>query len=327
MVPAQTPPRAVAAPRARGPWFFAGLWIIFWLLLALTGLGGFKNLESAERRYAVPASQLVGVTHLRIDGDPGEARGYAPQTRVVVGSGGDDLVLTLQSRHEGRRARAHRAAQAGTPARPEPPVAAMREGDTLVLRWLPPVRAPGAAPSAADADDDDTWIREITVPAQFWHLRLSHALVDALEPVERLQVAGRSVEVRGQVSQLDLQSTVCARCAPAAGGAQDPDCDARDPRARGASLEVVAGGMRSVRIAAEVGQVALKSTQRLQQLDLRLGDGAALSVDRTGVLRLARVAPAEPEAGCNAPGAAPAAAPSTPLELVRRPAATPAPGR
>ena len=58
MVQAQPTHRAAAAPRARGPWFFAGLWIIFWLLLALTGLGWLVWTAVEHSRPEV-TSQLV----------------------------------------------------------------------------------------------------------------------------------------------------------------------------------------------------------------------------------------------------------------------------
>ncbi|MBV7540286.1 hypothetical protein [Acidovorax sp. sic0104] len=314
---AQLEPRAAAAPRPRGPWFFAGIWVVFWGLLALSGLDRFKDLEGAERTYAVHAAQLAGVTHLRIEGDPGETQGYAPQTRVVLG-GASEVALTLQNRYDGLRRSTRKPAENAAEARPEPPIAAVREGDTLVLRWLPAVRARGAEHSEGDGDDGDMWIREITLPPQFQSLALSHALVEALEPLERLRVSGRSVEVRGQVAHLDLQSTLCGRCARVPAGRDAAACEERAQRGRDASLEVMAGAMQSVRIAAEMGQVVLKDTERLRNLELHLGDGVALSVDRAGVLRLASNAAGHSDGGgcAVASGPGPTPGPSTPLDLV-----------
>lgn len=305
---------ASAASRPWGPWLFTGIWVVFWGLLALSGLDRFKDLAGAGHRYAIAAAQLSGVRHLRVERNPGETHSYMPQTRVVLG-GTSEMALTLESRFDGRRGGSRKPAQASSEARPELPIKAFREGDILVLRWLPPVRTQGQKRS----EDDDMWIREITLPPQFHNLSLSHAVVEALEPVERLTVSGRSVEVRGKVAHLDLQSARCGRCAMASGAGQADDCAAHAQHGRDATLEVMAGSMQSVRIAADMGQVVLKATQGLQKLDLRLGDDVALSVDRVGVLQLARHSEGDADGGgCGAAsGSRPMLVPSSPLELVR----------
>jgi hypothetical protein len=310
---AQSPSTAVAASRPWGPWFFTGIWVVFWCLLALSGLDVFKDLEEAELRYAVPAVHLEGVTQLRIERDPGGTH-YVPRTRVVLGGAGE-VALTLQNLQYGRRGGSRKPEQVSLEARPKPPIMAFREADVLILRWPRPERKQGAEP----VEDDGLWISEITLPVQFQNLALSHAMVEAMEPVGRLKVSGRSVEVRGRVAHLDLQSTQCGRCALALGAQGTGDCEARSQHGGDPSLEVAAGGMQSVRIAAEVGQVVLKSAQGLQKLDLRLGDNVALSVDRVGVLRLAHTSLEDANGG----GCAviseprPAHVPSSPLELVR----------
>ena len=120
------------APRKLGPWLFAGVLVIFWALLAISGMDRFKAKDD-RRQYTVPAAQLQGVTRLRIEGDPGDARGYVSTTRVVLQST-SDVTLSLHRRREGRRKGARAAAPASGS---EPPLVAVREGDTLVLRWLP----------------------------------------------------------------------------------------------------------------------------------------------------------------------------------------------
>lgn len=287
--------RGAGAPRKRGPWLFVGLWIIFWALLMVGGLDRFKAPDRDGRRYLLPAEQLDGVTRLRIEGDPSDTHGYAPEPRVVL-TGSSVVTIGLQSRYDGhpRRSRGGRQ-QPGQ--RADPPLVAVREGDTLVLRWLP------LAPSPDNQSDgrDDEWISEIVLPLQFQSLVLPHAVVDVSEPVERLSVSAESVEVEGSVVHLELQSTLCGRCPPEGreGASQEEGrelCSTRTRHGREPLLEVSAKKMQSVRVSASVGRVSLKDTQRLQQLELRLGDGVALSVDRAGVLKLAR-SEAQPTAG------------------------------
>lgn len=312
------------APRKLGPWLFAGVFVMFWVLLAISGMDRFKAKDGDSRQYTVPAAQLQGVTRLRIEGDPGDARGYVPTTRVVLRST-SDVTLNLHLRREGRR----KGARAATPAPgAEPPLVAVREGDTLVLRWLP--RTP--SPTAGSDDLQEQWLGEIVLPARFQHLALSHALVEVLDPVEQLHVSGRAVEVRGLAAHLHLQSAQCRRCADT-GAAAAPDdssaCDEKTHPGRDAVLEVNAKNMLSVRVVAGVGNVKLNETRRLRQLDLQLGDSVGLLVDRAAVLRLWRGGAGGGLAGAAqepvvAPGdcAAPPAAgrdpvPSVPLDLVR----------
>lgn len=307
-----------AAPRLRGPWLFAGVWLLFWALLAASGLDRFKFTEDGVQRYLLPAAQLEGVTRLRIEGDPGDTQGYAPTTKVLIAPS-STVSLALMARHGARRGAAREAHPFGGPA--ALPLAAVREGDTLVLRWRPRP-SPEGGPAAAD---EDVWISEIMLPPQFGHLVLSHALVEVLEPVERLQVAGQSVEVRGHVAHLDLRSTLCRRCA----GPSDADsaaCHEAERLARDAKLEVAARNMQSVRIAADAGQVEIGGSQGLRRLDLHLGDGVALSVDRAGALRQAGgVQPAGAcTEGAGRRGTVPAQA--VPVEMLRSDGASTVPG-
>jgi hypothetical protein len=272
------------APRKLGPWLFAGVFVTFWLLLAISGMDRFKAKDGDSRQYTVPAAQLQGVTRLRIEGDSDDAQGYVPPTRVVL-SNTSDITLSLHLRREGRRKGARAQERPGWHA--EPPLTVVREGDTLVLRWKP-----RELPQNAETSDvQDQWIGKIKLPKHFQGLALSHALVEALEPVERLQVSGRSVEVRGEVAHLDLQSTQCGRCAaggPASADTNDAACDERATKGKNPLLEVSAKNMQSVRIEAWEGNVKVGDTERLKQLDLQLGDHVALLVDRVAVLRLPR---------------------------------------
>lgn len=307
-----------AAPRARGPWLFAGVWLLFWALLALSGRDVFKVAEDGVQHYLLPAAPLEGVTRLRIEGDPGESQGYARATNVLIRTS-STVSLTVRTSIDGRRGRAGRTSHPleGPAALP---VAAVREGDTMILRWRPRVSTEGGPAPA----DEDVWISEIVLPQQFAHLVLSHALVEALDPVERLHVAGQSVEVRGHIAHLDLQSTLCGRCA----GSSEADsfaCDQQQRLARAAKLEVAARSMQSVRVAADAGQVELLATEGLRRLDLHLGDGVALSVDRAGVLRQAGgVQPAGACAEDRRRGTVPATA--VPVERQRSDGASEVPG-
>lgn len=307
------------APRTWGPWLFAGIWGVFWALLVVAGFDRFKAPDNDGRRYLLSAAQLDGVNRLRIDGEAGDEHGYSPPPRVVLAAS-SVVTLSVQSRYDGRRRGSRGNAQPAP--RTEPPLVAEREGDTLVLRWLQRPTSPGVEPDHGNGE----WIGEIVLPLRFKDLVLSEAVVEALEPVGRLSVSGRSVEMRGSVAHLDLQSTPCRRCAdlgaPGVAPQEDrDDCEKRTRYGRDASLEVSAKNMQSVRLVADAGRVSLKDTERLQQLDLRLGDGVALSVDRAGVLKLARGAGegAVAAGGCSPAATVPrtGAASSKPLDLVR----------
>lgn len=277
---AQTHSRA-GAPRKLGPWLFAGLWVMFWVLLVVSGFDRFKAPDAGERLYMLSAGPLSGVTRLRIDGELGDEDAYSPPPRLVL-TGSSVITATVQSRSDGRRGGSRSNPQAGP--RADPPLVAVREGDTLVLRWLP-------RPASSDAKTrhaNEEWIGEIVLPMQFKDLVLSNALVDTANPVERLSVSGRSVEVRGAVAHLDLQSTACGRCSAASGEESNGDCEVRSRYRREHSLKVAATTMQSVRITASAGEVSLTDTERLQRLELQLSDGVALAVDRAGVLKLAK---------------------------------------
>ena len=270
--------KAQRAPRKWGPWLFAATVVIFWLLLALSGRGYFKKLEQADQRYAVKAAQLEGVTRLRIEGDGGDAQGYWPATRVLLG-GAPEVELSIRMRPADRDGKAASGQPGG-----QPPLSAVREGDTLVLRWTTPRRENAGPPGRPEA-----WMNEIVLPAQFQELALSHAAVEARTAVERLQVSGRSVTVEGPVAHLDLRSARCAPCAAQQATAGDEACPPgpdRARRSREASLEVTARGMQTVRIGAGAGEVTLRDSEGLQRLELRLAPAVALSVDRAGALGL-----------------------------------------
>lgn len=295
----QAAPSRARAPRKWGPGLFAATVGLFWLLLALSGRDYFKKLEQSDQRYAVTAAQLEGVTRLRIEGDGGDAQGYWPTTRVLLG-GAPEVSLSLRMRPDGQAAPGGQAL-----------MSAVREGDTLVLRWASPRDQDAAPPRRPQA-----WVTEIVLPAQFQELALSHAAVEARTAVERLQVSGRSVSVEGPIAHLDL-------LAKPGSGACQPDPD-RARRSRDASLTVTARGMQTVRISAGAGEVTLRDSEDLQRLELRLAPAVALSVDRAGALALGHAAAgchdfrwADPEEGAcgRAAMAGREAMPSRPLDL------------
>lgn len=267
-------PRRRAPPR-RGRWLFLATLVLFWALLALSGMDRFKKPEPVALAYAIPADALAGVTGLRLE----EGGGNAPRLAVRVALDDvPDVRITLQSRH----------GESEDPDAPhgEPGLTATREADTLVLRWkaAPATAAMGRHGKAA------AWMHEIVLPTQFRHLALARAHVEARTPVERLEVAGQSIAVRGAIGQLDLWSTQCRPCGAGTVPALAEDlaqCAERTRRGT-ASLEVNAARMRSVRVDARAGQLDLSETQGLERASLQLGDSVALSVDRAAVLQKAR---------------------------------------
>lgn len=271
-----TAPRRRAPPR-RGRWLFLATLVMFWTLLALSGMDRFKKPEPVVVAYAIPSDALAGVTGLRLD----EGGGNAPRLAVRVALDDvPDVRITLQSRRE----------DGEDPDAPpgEPGLTATREADTLVLRWkaVPAAVAMGPGRHGKAA----MWMDEIVLPTQFRHLALARARVEARTPVGRLEVAGQSIAVRGAIGQLDLWSTQCRPCGAGTVPALAEDvaqCAERTRRGT-ASLEVNAARMRSVRVDARAGQLDLSETQGLERATLQLGDAVALSVDRAAVLEKAR---------------------------------------
>lgn len=315
-------PLPARPPRTWGAWLFAGILLAFWGVLALSGADRFKALEQDGPRYVLKAAQLEGVTRLRIERDSGADQDYWPVTRVLLG-GSPEVVLSFRFRHEGPGREKADLPQAAHP------LVATREGDTLVLRWVAP---PAKEANRARGEDGEgaVWMDELVLPAQFQALALSHAAVQARIPLERLEVSGRQVEVEGPVAHLDLRSTHCKRCPVTRAGAEEQgegECGGLPAWVRGATLEVSAKRMQSVRIVAARGAVALKDSQHLQQLDLQLGGSVALSLDRAGALGLLPRKQPGPDAGdaCNDESTPPTHGGRThPLDLVllgARPAA------
>lgn len=315
-------PLPARPPRTWGAWLFAGILLAFWGVLALSGADRFKALEQDGPRYVLKAAQLEGVTRLRIERDSGADQDYWPVTRVLLG-GSPEVVLSFRFRHEGPGREKADLPQAAHP------LVATREGDTLVLRWVAP---PAQEANRARGEDGEgaVWMDELVLPAQFQALALSHAAVQARTPLERLEVSGRQIEVEGLVAHLDLRSTHCKRCPVTRAGAEEQgegECGGLPAWVRGATLEVNAKRMQSVRIVAARGAVALKDSQHLQQLDLQLGDSVALSLDRAGALGLLPRKQPGPGAGdaCNDESTPPTHGGRTqPLDLVllgTRPAA------
>lgn len=287
-----------ALPR-RGRWLFLATLLLFWTLLFTSGMDRFKRPEPTAVAYTVDAQALVGVTGLRLE----EAGDHDSRLSVrVVLADVPDVRITVQSRR-------------GDGDDPDtlpgkfPGLTATREADTLVLHWTGVPAPAGAQPRRPGKPS--VWIEQIVLPTQFRHLALARARIEAQAPVERLEVAGQSIAVRGTVADLDLWSTQCRPCGtwvvPAV--AEDAAQCAERTRRGTASMEVHAAGMRSLRVDALAGKLDLSETQGLHSAVLQLGDAVALSVDRVSVLEKARgsardAAPGLPGA-CGVPAAAP----------------------
>ena len=294
-----TPVAPRRAPPRRGRWLFLGTLLLFWTLLFTSGMDRFKRPEPTAVAYTVEARALVGVNGLRLE----EAGDNASRLSVrVVLDDVPDVRITVQSRH-------------GDGDGPDtlpgkfPGLTATREGDTLVLHWTDVPAPAGAQPRRPGKPA--VWMEQIVLPTQFRHLALARARIEAQAPVERLEVAGQAIAVRGTVTHLDLWSTQCRPCGtwvvPAV--AEDPAQCAERTRRGTASMEVQAAGMRSLRVDALAGKLDLSETQGLQSAVLQLGDSVALSVDRASVLEKARgstrdAAPGLPDA-CGVPATAP----------------------
>lgn len=266
------------APPRRGRWLFLATLVLFWTLLALSGMDRFRKPGPVAVAYAIPAQALIGVTGLRLD----EGGGNAPRPMVSVALDEvPEVRITLQSRRgEGEDTR-------GPPDEP-PRLIATREGDTLILRWL---HGPVAAVVESGRHGKAAvWVDEIVLPTQFRHLALARARVEARTPVERLEVAGQAIAVRGAVGHLDLWSTQCRPCeagiAPAL--AEDMARCAERTRRGTASLEVNAARVRSLRVDARAGDLNMSETRGLERAALQLGDAVSVSVDRAAVLERAR---------------------------------------
>ncbi|KRC27966.1 hypothetical protein [Acidovorax sp. Root217] len=294
-----TPVATRRAPPRRGRWLFLGTLLLFWTLLFTSGMDRFKRPEPTAVAYTVEARALVGVNGLRLE----EAGDNASRLSVrVVLDDVPDVRITVQSRH-------------GDGDGPEtlpgkfPGLTATREGDTLVLHWTDVPAPAGAQPRRPGKPA--VWMEQIVLPTQFRHLALARARIEAQAPVERLEVAGQAIAVRGTVTHLDLWSTQCRPCGtwvvPAV--AEDPAQCAERTRRGTASMEVQAAGMRSLRVDALAGKLDLSETQGLQSAVLQLGDSVAVSVDRASVLEKARGSARDDALGlpdaCGVPAAAP----------------------
>ncbi|MES2611613.1 MAG: hypothetical protein V4679_15305 [Pseudomonadota bacterium] len=269
--------RRRAAPR-RGRWLFLATLLLFWALLSLSGMDRFKNPEPIAVAYAIPVQALEGVTGLRLE----EGGGNAPRLSVRVALDEvPEVRITLRSRPgEGD----------GPDAPPGtfPGLTATREADTLVLHWTEVPAPAGAQPRRHGKTT--AWMDEIVLPTQFQHLALARARIEARASVERLEVVGQSIAVRGAVKHLELWSTQCRPCGAGMAPARAEEvaqCAERTRRGI-ASMEVNAARMRSLRVDARAGQLDLSETQGLERALLQLGDSVALSVDRASVLEKAR---------------------------------------
>lgn len=294
--------RRRAAPR-RGRWLFLAIVLLFWTLLTVSGMDRFKRPEPTAIAYAIEASALAGVTGLRLEEDGDSASRLS--VRVVLDEVADVRVTVQSRRGDGD--------DADTQPGKFPGLSATREADTLVLRWTE-VPAPGGA-STRRHGKSAVWMDEIVLPAQFRHLALARARIEARTAVEHLAVAGQSIAVRGAVRHLDLWSTQCRPCGAGSAPALAEDvaqCAERTRRGT-ASLEVNAARMRSLRVDARAGQLDLSETRGLEHAVLQLGDAVAVSVDRASVLEKAPASAATPHmpAACGVPAAA-----STPVPLL-----------
>lgn len=272
-----TATRRHALPR-RGRWLFLATLLLFWALLALSGMERFKRPEPTVIAYAIPAPALEGVTGLRLEEGGGNAQRLA--VRVVLDEA-PEVRITL-------RARRGEGEDPDTLPAQFPELTARREADMLVLRWTEVPAVAGVPPRRHGKST--VWMDEIVLPAQFRHLALARARIEARTPVERLEVVGQAIAVRGAIGRLDLWSTQCRPCASGTTPALAEDvaqCAERTRRGT-AALEVNAARMRSLRVDTRAGQLDLSETQGLDRALLQLGDSVALSVDRASVLEKAR---------------------------------------
>ena len=262
------------APRRLGPLLFAGALVVFWILLAWSGRDSFKRPDPAGAVYTIRSEDLGGVTGLRMEGENGPPS-HGPVVRVVL-DGTAKVRISLRSRGDDEY-------EDGSLSPGEVPrMTATREGDTLVLRWAGihggplPMRGPKAM----------HWMEEIVLPAQFQHLALARAVIEARTPMDQLMVAGQEITVEGAVRHLDLWSTQCRPCKAAAAQAptdDEPECARHRHHGRD-ELQVKATHMRSLRVNARAGDLSLLQTDQLERVELQLSDSVALSLDRAGLL-------------------------------------------
>lgn len=261
------------APRRLGPRLFVATLAVFWIVLAWSGWDSFKRTGPAEAVYTIRSEDIAGVTGLRMEGENGSPS-HGPVVRVVL-DGASQVRISLRSR-------GNEDEDASPPSGEEPRMSATREGDALVLRWT----GVGGGPLPMRGPKAMHWMDEIVLPAQFQHLALARAVIEARTPMDQLVVAGQEITVGGHVRHLDLWSTQCRPCKAAAAQApadDGPQC--AQHRHRGADeLQVKAAHMRSLRVNAQAGQLSLSQTDPLERVDLQLGDGVALSLDRAGLL-------------------------------------------
>ncbi|MFN7153154.1 MAG: hypothetical protein ACK4OE_05640 [Acidovorax sp.] len=245
------------ALRQSGLWLFVGVLASFWGLVAISGWDGLKASSVAERIHVVGASDLVGVTRLRVEEvEPSEH--YVPATSVRVGVGSDLRIFPRVADED---------ATLGILA-PSSWIAASVDGDTLVLR----VRMFSSANSHGRSRAKN-WIQTIEVPVHIAHLQLEQSSVDVLVPMEVLTVEGEQLRVSGRIKALEVRSSECRHLTrPRVGRHED--------------LEVNAKHMKSVRLQTYHGRVEIQHSEGLDRLELQLGDEVALSLDRTGVLNL-----------------------------------------
>lgn len=296
------------APQRRGRWLFLGILVTFWSLLAATGMNRFKRPDPKGLAYTIAPADLAGLTGLRLEGvEDAQDRGRGVEVVIDAAS---VVRITLKARGGDGDGDDLDLSGGG-----QPWMTARREGDTLVLRWadVPKDRQPARGAKRIP------WVDRIVLPVQFQHLALPNGRIDVRVPMEQLAVAGQEITVQGAVRQLDLWSTQCRPCRagalpqPAEDGAVQ--CEQRQARYPD-KLAVAAGQMRSLRVNARAGKLALSDTENLAAVDLQLGGSVALSLDRADLLPRLRVGGDTP--GMPAPAACPSgpAVPSRPVPLM-----------
>ncbi len=262
------------ALRQTGPWLFVLVLASFWALVAISGWNGLKASSAADRIHRISASDLVGVTRLRVeDTTPSEA--YLPPVSVQLGTG-SDLRIHPSVAEEDATLRT---------LEPTTWIMASVEGETLVLRVsTSPTTARLGSRSRAQ-----TWIKEIEAPAHIQHLQLEQGRVHVRAPMDTLTIEGERITVHGAVKALDLRSSECSS----------------HPRRRGSredGMDIDAKEMQFVRLRASSGRVELKRSEGLQSLELQLGGAVALSLDRVGALDLLPGRAAADASGPGSPG-------------------------
>lgn len=299
------------APQRRGQWLFLFILVIFWGLLAASGTDRFKRPDPTGLAYTISQEDMEGLTGLRLEGsEDGEERRRGVEV-VIDAASVVRIALKFRDHRDYLDGDDHEPPDGG-----QPRMAAHREGDTLVLRW---VGVPTGVRQSARGVKQMAWMDKIALPVQFQHLALANGRVDVRMPMERLAVAGQEITVRGAVRHLDLWSTQCRPChagalpQPADDGATQ--CEQRQAQYPD-KLAVAAGQMQSLRVNARAGKLGLSDTGNLAAVDLQLGGAVALLLDRADLLPRLRVAGDTP--GTPAPAACTAgpAVPSRPVLLM-----------